>query len=75
MTSGMRGEAEVVVRGEVVQGLIREAHERAGGQAGHAQAAAQMALVQVGEGFLQEVFEHRGGIFNRRERRVHRGEV
>ena len=63
MTWGVRGEAEVIVRGEVVQGLVREAHERAGGQAGHAQAATEMARVEVGEGFLQVVFEHRGGDF------------
>lgn len=56
----VRGESEVVVRGEVVQGFVRKAHERTGRQGGHAQAAAEVAVVKLGEGFLQEVFEHYG---------------
>jgi hypothetical protein len=46
-----------------VQSPVAEANERAGGQAGHAQAAAEMAIVHVGEGFLQVFFEHRGWEF------------
>ena len=50
--SGMRGEAEVVVRCEVVQRFTAEAQGGAGGRIGNAQAAEKGAAFQVAEGLL-----------------------
>jgi hypothetical protein len=66
------GETEVIVGGEVVQGLAVEAHKRTGREVGDAEAAAEVSVLEVGEGFLQVVFEHCwAGIFNHGGRGVH----
>jgi hypothetical protein len=72
---GVRGEAEVVVGGEIVQRLAAEADERTGGQVRNAETATEVPGFETGEGRLQVILEHRvAGILHGQERTVHRGE-
>ena len=66
------GEAEIVVGGEVVPRFVVEADEPTGGEVRDEEAPAAVLRLEVGEGFLQVVFEHQAArILHRKGRGVH----